>query len=150
MIAMPSKLYLHLKKHVNIFLPKNFLNASHKKAAIFANNMPRAANSRLYPVPFSLLKVFRSAFPLDFVVPRRTNALRSDIESIITAHNITKKTFEPSSPPKTQNKKSKPDSAPYRLALKNLEIIEPAKTVAIEDTPAGIQSAKARWLQTFL
>ncbi len=38
--------------------------------------------------------------------------------------------------------KSKPDPAPYRFALEKLGIEDPASVVAIEDTPAGILSAK--------
>lgn len=39
--------------------------------------------------------------------------------------------------------KSKPDPAPYILALEKLKIDDPATALAIEDTPAGIRSAKA-------
>ena len=38
--------------------------------------------------------------------------------------------------------KSKPDPAPYRLVLNKLEIDDPSSVLAIEDTPAGIRSAK--------
>ena len=43
--------------------------------------------------------------------------------------------------------KSKPDPAPYKLALKKLGIEDPATAVAIEDTPAGIVSAKGAGLK---
>lgn len=43
--------------------------------------------------------------------------------------------------------KSKPDPAPYTLALKKLGINNPASAVAIEDTPAGILSAKGAGLK---
>ena len=38
--------------------------------------------------------------------------------------------------------KSKPDPAPYKLALEKLNITDAATALAIEDTPAGIMSAK--------
>jgi HAD superfamily hydrolase (TIGR01509 family) len=43
--------------------------------------------------------------------------------------------------------KSKPDPAPYRLALRKLEIEDAATALAIEDTPAGILSAKGAGLK---
>lgn len=39
-------------------------------------------------------------------------------------------------------KKSKPDPAPYTLALKRLSVNNAASAIAIEDTPAGILSAR--------
>ena len=39
-------------------------------------------------------------------------------------------------------KKSKPYPDPYILSLKNLNIQDASKTIAVEDTPAGINSAK--------
>ena len=62
-----------------------------------------------------------------------SGALRSDIESVITAHNI-KENFR-TIVTAEDTKKSKPDPAPYQLALKNLKIIEPANAVAIEIHP---------------
>jgi beta-phosphoglucomutase len=44
-------------------------------------------------------------------------------------------------------KKSKPDPAPYLLAIEKLGVKEPAMAVAIEDTPAGIVSAKRAGLK---
>lgn len=43
--------------------------------------------------------------------------------------------------------KSKPDPAPYRLALKKLNIQDASTALAIEDTPAGIFSAKGAGLK---
>jgi beta-phosphoglucomutase len=43
--------------------------------------------------------------------------------------------------------KSKPDPAPYRLALEKLDIDDPSLVLAIEDTPAGILSAKKAGLK---
>jgi beta-phosphoglucomutase len=44
-------------------------------------------------------------------------------------------------------KKSKPDPAPYILALKKLGLDDPASAIAIEDTPVGIISAKGAGLK---
>ena len=44
-------------------------------------------------------------------------------------------------------KKSKPDPAPYNLAIKQLGLSDPANAIAIEDTPAGIVSAKGAGLK---
>jgi len=44
-------------------------------------------------------------------------------------------------------KKSKPDPAPYKLVLEKLGIANPATAIAIEDTPAGIVSAKGAGLK---
>jgi HAD superfamily hydrolase (TIGR01509 family) len=43
--------------------------------------------------------------------------------------------------------KSKPDPAPYTLALQKLGLDHAASAIAIEDTPAGILSAKAAGLK---
>jgi beta-phosphoglucomutase len=43
--------------------------------------------------------------------------------------------------------KSKPDPAPYKLTLEKLGIDDPATAIAIEDTPAGIVSAKGAGLK---
>lgn len=43
--------------------------------------------------------------------------------------------------------KSKPDPAPYKLALEKLGIDDAATAIAIEDTPAGIMSAKGAGLK---
>jgi beta-phosphoglucomutase len=42
---------------------------------------------------------------------------------------------------------SKPDPAPYQLALQKLGMNNPASVIAIEDTPAGILSAKGAGLK---
>jgi beta-phosphoglucomutase len=44
-------------------------------------------------------------------------------------------------------KKSKPDPAPYKLAIEKLGLDDPATAVAIEDTPVGIISAKGAGLK---
>lgn len=74
-----------------------------------------------------------------------SGALRSDIDPILEQLGISGifnvvVTAEDTS-------KSKPDAAPYRLALKKLGIDRPASVIAIEDTPAGIMSAKGAGLK---
>ena len=44
-------------------------------------------------------------------------------------------------------KKSKPDPAPYKLAIKKLGLDDPTTAIAIEDTPVGILSAKGAGLK---
>ena len=44
-------------------------------------------------------------------------------------------------------KKSKPDPAPYKLAVEKLGLEDPATAIAIEDTPVGIVSAKGAGLK---
>ena len=44
-------------------------------------------------------------------------------------------------------KKSKPDPAPYRLAIEKLGLEDPATAIAIEDTPVGVVSAKGAGLK---
>ena len=44
-------------------------------------------------------------------------------------------------------KKSKPDPAPYKLAIEKLGLDDPATAIAIEDTPVGILSAKGAGLK---
>lgn len=44
-------------------------------------------------------------------------------------------------------KKSKPDPAPYQLAIQKLGLDDPTTAIAIEDTPAGILSAKGAGLK---
>jgi beta-phosphoglucomutase len=43
--------------------------------------------------------------------------------------------------------KSKPDPAPYKLTVEKLGIDDPSTAIAIEDTPAGIVSAKGAGLK---
>jgi beta-phosphoglucomutase len=44
-------------------------------------------------------------------------------------------------------RKSKPDPAPYKLAIHKLGLEDPTSAIAIEDTPAGIISAKGAGLK---
>lgn len=84
-------------------------------------------------------------------IPRRlpialcSGALKEDIQPIIEGLGIAGAfsvivTAE-------DTKKSKPDPAPYKLAIEKLGLDDPATAIAIEDTPAGIVSAKRAGLK---
>lgn len=106
-----------------------------QKAVLFESY---AISGKLTPFP-GVIELIKS-IPVRVPVGLCSGALRSDIEPIITAQKITScfKTIVTAE----DTAKSKPDPAPYLKALTHLEIQEPANTVAIEDTPAGIRSAK--------
>ena len=74
-----------------------------------------------------------------------SGALRQDILPIIESLGIANAFDVIVTAEDTQ--KSKPDPAPYQLACEKLGIAEPATAVAIEDTPAGILSAKGAGLK---
>lgn len=80
------------------------------------------------------------SIPIRLPIGICSGALRTDIDPIIKYHCITEnfKTIVTAE----NTKKSKPNPDPYLLALDNMEIKNPSNAVAIEDTPAGIQSAK--------
>ncbi len=85
------------------------------------------------------------SLPVRLQVALCSGALRDDILPIITTLGIDNAfnvivTAEDTS-------KSKPDPAPYKLALKKLDIDDPSTAIAIEDTPAGIVSAKRAGLK---
>ena len=107
-----------------------------QKATVFEQYANRGEILTL-PGAIQLIK----SIPIRLPIGLCSGALRSDVEPIITAHRI-KENFR-SIVTAEDTKKSKPDPAPYQLSLKNLKITEPTNSVAIEDTPAGIHSAKA-------
>ncbi|OUX37030.1 MAG: hypothetical protein CBE26_04190 [Kiritimatiellaceae bacterium TMED266] len=106
-----------------------------QKAIIFEDY---ASTGKLTPFP-GVIELIKS-IPVRVPVGLCSGALRSDIEPIILAQKI-KSSFK-TIVTAEDTAKSKPDPAPYLKALNNLEIKEPSNTVAIEDTPAGIRSAK--------
>lgn len=104
-----------------------------KKAAIFPSLSVNAA-----PFP-GVVELIRAA-SREVKVGLCSGALRSDIDpvtarlgitacfqTIVTADNVAA---------------SKPDPSCYKLALQNLGIKNPARCIAIEDTPAGIAAAR--------
>jgi HAD superfamily hydrolase (TIGR01509 family) len=106
-----------------------------QKATLFEHY---ATSGEISPLPGAIQLI--KSIPIRLPVGLCSGALRSDIEPIITAHRI-KENFR-TIVSAEDTKKSKPHPAPYQLALENLKISEPANAVAIEDTPAGIRSAK--------
>ncbi|MBN2162300.1 MAG: HAD family phosphatase [Pontiellaceae bacterium] len=85
------------------------------------------------------------SIPVRLPVALCSGALRSDIEPILEMLGISNAFSVIVTAEDTD--KSKPDPAPYRLALEKLGIDNPASAVAIEDTPAGIISAKGAGLK---
>jgi len=93
------------------------------------------------PGAVELIKSIPSRLPVALC----SGALRGDIEPVIEKLGIGDAFSVIVTAEDTD--KSKPDPAPYRLALKKLEIKDPATALAIEDTPAGIVSAKGAGLK---
>jgi len=85
------------------------------------------------------------SIPARLPVALCSGALREDIDPIIKNLGIADAFCEIVTAEDTS--KSKPDPAPYQLTLEKLGIDDPATAVAIEDTPAGIISAKGAGLK---
>lgn len=85
------------------------------------------------------------SIPVRLPVALCSGALRSDIEPILEQLGIAG-VFDAIVTAEDTDR-SKPDPAPYRLALEKLEIDDPSSAIAIEDTPAGIVSAKSAGLK---
>ena len=85
------------------------------------------------------------SIPARLPVALCSGALREDIDPIIKKLKIANAFCEIVTAEDTP--KSKPHPAPYKLALKKLGLEDPATVVAIEDTPAGIISAKGAGLK---
>lgn len=90
----------------------------------------------VFPGVVELIK----SIPIKLPIGLCSGALRSDIEPVL--ENLKIKRFFKSIVTAEDTKKSKPYPDPYILSLKNLNIQDASKTIAIEDTPAGINSAK--------
>jgi beta-phosphoglucomutase len=105
------------------------------KAAAF-QRLVQGGEAKPLPGAVELIK----SIPVRLPVGLCSGALREDIDPIIknlgiaNAFNVIVTAED--------TPKSKPDPAPYQLALKKLGIEDPATALAIEDTPAGILSAK--------
>ena len=80
------------------------------------------------------------SIPVRLPVALCSGALLEDILPIIGTLGITDSFMQIVTAEDTP--KSKPDPAPYQLTLEKLGIDDPSTAVAIEDTPAGIISAK--------
>ncbi len=111
-----------------------------QKAAVF-QRLIRDGEIKPLPGAVELIKSIPRPLPVSLC----SGALREDVEPIITQLGIadafrTIVTAE-------ETDKSKPDPAPYRLTLEKLGIDDPSNVIAIEDTPAGILSAKGAGLK---
>lgn len=100
-------------------------------------------NGEAVPLP-GAVKLIKSLSPLQ-PIALCSGALRSDIDPILEQLGIAGEFTVIVTAEDTD--KSKPDPAPYRLALKKLGISDPETAIAIEDTPAGIVSAKGAGLK---
>lgn len=111
-----------------------------QKAGIMQNYVK---NGEAMPLPgaVELLK----SIPVRLPVALCSGALRSDILPVLEKLGISGVFAVMVTAEDTD--KSKPDPAPYRLAMKKLEIKEGSTVIAIEDTPAGILSAKGAGLK---
>lgn len=85
------------------------------------------------------------SIPVRLPIALCSGALRSDIEPILEKLGISDAFTVIVTAEDTE--KSKPDPAPYLLALEKLEIEDASTALAIEDTPAGIVSAKGAGLK---
>lgn len=85
------------------------------------------------------------SMPARLPVALCSGALRSDIDPVLENLGISNAFSVIVTAEDTD--KSKPDPAPYQLALRKLEIKDAATALAIEDTPAGIFSAKGAGLK---
>ncbi|HSR88711.1 MAG TPA: HAD family phosphatase [Pontiella sp.] len=111
-----------------------------RKAGILQNYVK---NGEAVPLP-GAVELIRS-LPARLPVGLCSGALRSDILPVLEKLGISDAFSVMVTAEDTD--KSKPDPAPYRLALKKLQIRDAATALAIEDTPAGIFSAKGAGLK---
>lgn len=110
------------------------------KAAVFQKYIE---NGEALPLPGAVELI--KSIPVRLPVALCSGALRKDIDPIIEnlgiANAFTVIVTAEDTP------KSKPDPAPYQLTIEKLGIEDPATAIAIEDTPAGIISAKGAGLK---
>ena len=111
-----------------------------KKAAVFQRCIRNGA-ARPLPGAVELIK----SIPVRLPVGLCSGALRQDIDPILAQLGIEGSFNAIVTAEDTDI--SKPDPAPYLLALEKLGIDTPSSALAIEDTPAGIQSAKQAGLK---
>jgi beta-phosphoglucomutase len=111
-----------------------------QKAGIF-NGYVKSGEATPLPGAVELIK----SIPVRLPVALCSGALREDILPILDNLGIagafsTVVTAE-------DTPKSKPDPAPYKLTIEKLGLDDPGTALAIEDTPAGIMSAKGAGLK---
>ena len=114
----------------------NLAQLIEQKAAVFQRCIQNGAAKPL-PGAVELIKSIPARLPVGLC----SGALRQDIDPII--QNLGIENCFSTIVTAEDTPISKPDPAPYILALEKLKMDEPAAVVAIEDTPTGIQSAKA-------
>lgn len=110
------------------------------KAEIF-QQLVRAGRATPLPGAVELILSIPRALPIALC----SGALREDILPILNTLGLSNAFTHIITAEDTP--KSKPDPAPYRLAIEKLKLPDPSRAVAIEDTPAGILSAKGAGLK---
>jgi HAD superfamily hydrolase (TIGR01509 family) len=110
------------------------------KAEVFQQFVQKGEATPL-PGAVELIK----SIPVRLPVALCSGALREDIDPILEKLGIAGAFSVIVTAEDTP--KSKPDPAPYRLTLEKLGIEDPSMAIAIEDTPAGIMSAKGAGLK---
>jgi len=111
-----------------------------QKAAVFESYIQKGEAAPL-PGAVELIK----SIPVRLPVALCSGALKQDILPVLEKLGIDNAFSAIVTAEDTD--RSKPDPAPYRLVLDKLDIDNPAAALAIEDTPAGIMSAKAAGLK---
>jgi len=111
-----------------------------QKAEVFQTFI-QAGEATPLPGAVELIK----SIPVRLPIALCSGALREDILPIIENLGIANAFSRIVTAEDTP--KSKPHPAPYQLAIEQLDIDDPATAVAIEDTPAGILSAKGAGLK---
>ena len=111
-----------------------------EKAAVFQRYIAQGEATPL-PGAVELIK----SIPVRLPIALCSGALREDIDPILENLGITGAFTTIVTAEDTP--RSKPDPAPYALTIEKLGIDNPATALAIEDTPAGILSAKGAGLK---
>ena len=111
-----------------------------EKAAVFQQFI---RNGEATPLPGAVELI--QSIPRKLPLALCSGALREDIFPILENLGIENAFSVMVTAEDTQ--KSKPDPAPYKLAIQRLELEDPTTVVAIEDTPVGIISAKGAGLK---
>ncbi len=128
------------KKNRKILNKKIVRKLIQQKAHIFEKAVSDK-QAKIFPGAIELIK----SIPIRVPIGLCTGALRSDIKPVLSGLKI-KNTFK-AIVTAEDTKKSKPHPDPYNLILSQLDIHDPNTVVAIEDTPAGIRSAKSAGLK---
>lgn len=129
-----------LKAHGKKLCSKDLKHLIAGKAEVFQRYIHQGEATPL-PGAVELIK----SIPMHLPVALCSGALKEDILPIIRALGI-ENVFSPIVTAEDTDR-SKPDPAPYKLAVEKLGIENPSTAIAIEDTPAGIISAKGAGLK---